>query len=155
MPNITTNYAITYTNPLLWKIYTLNCVFDFQRICLCIFVLKNTRKSIDIGVPEQAPASRIETFLFVFFFFQLFAKQKGLQVKKMLNHNLFPPFLSLSTVVICLQVVTAGLALFFFVCMKGDGVVRQTWFGAMPVSYGTLPTSVCKDARKGEMYGTT
>ena len=95
----------------------------FNVFVLCIFVLKNTRKSINIGVREQA-ASRIETFLFVFY--QLFAKQKGLQVKKMLNHNLFLPFLSLSTVVICLQVVTAGLALFFFVCMKGDGVVRQT-----------------------------
>ena len=45
----------------------------------------------------------------------------------MLNHNLLSLFfLSLSTVVICLQVVTAGLALFFFACMEGDGVVRQT-----------------------------
>ena len=44
---------------------------------LCIFVLKT---------PEKAPpASRIEMFLFV-------SKQKGLQVKTMLKHNLFRPF---------------------------------------------------------------
>ena len=99
-------------------------MFAFQRICSLYFCIKNTTKSIDIGIREQAPANRMETFLFVFL--QLFAKQKGLQVKKMLNLNLFRPFLSLSTVVICLQVVTAGLALFFFVRMKGDGVVRHT-----------------------------
>ena len=39
-----------------------------------------------MNLRKQAPASRIETFLCVF---QLFAKQKGLQVQKMLNHRPF------------------------------------------------------------------
>ena len=62
--------------------------------------------------------------------FQLFAKQKGLQVKKVQN-QLVLPFFSLRTVVICRQTLeTVG---FIFLC-KGGGIVRQTWFGVMPRS---------------------
>ena len=52
-----------------------------------------------------------------------FRAAKGLQVKKMLNHNLFRPFILEDSVVICVQtLVTFGS---IFPC-KGDGVVRQT-----------------------------
>ena len=50
--------------------------------------------------------------------FHPLAKQKGLQVKKMLNHNLFQPFLSLSTVVICLQTLVHVGSIFLCVHVK-------------------------------------
>ena len=86
-------------NQLSWKKFHLNCVFNFQRICSLYFCTKNTRKSTDIGLCKQAPASRIEAFLYMFSSFSW--SKKVLQVKKMLNHNLnsriFPPWTTFST----------------------------------------------------------
>ena len=53
-------------NPLSRKKFHLDCVFDLQCICSLYFCTKTIRKSIDIGIGKQAPASLVETFLFVF-----------------------------------------------------------------------------------------
>lgn len=70
-------------NPLPWNIFHLTCLFNFQRICSLYVCSKNTWKSFAVSLCGQAPASRIETCLFVF---SSFSPCK-------LTSNLFSPFI--------------------------------------------------------------
>ena len=106
----------------------------------CIFVLKTPE--IQNWDRSSWTSTRELHWNFLVCVLQLFAKQKGLQVKEVLNHKLFCPFFIFKH---CRDLSPSNCWLYFslYAC-KGDGVVRQTWFGAMPRSdsYGTLPTSI-------------